>query len=363
MAIFWQPTAVPSSVLGFSDDEFFSYTTENQSYKLGRAAIMKEVLKRVVPELTFRRFVSKWTDFREGTDRYFEMWKKTTRPYSQFWKTVDEFEPLPSVFPEYKRYSVSVEERGVQIPWTLRAKIFSAIDLESEIRKHVEEVVVGSIERDIILNGFAYLDVLGLWTTSGLQIHVGRTLAPTKTFAAESGFPITITQYNMASAPALAELNMEAIRLFAKELSRLYCPSYDGKGFGRYVIIINEEAKHRLSTDPEFQTLMSRLQDARAIREGYIGMYYGQEFIEDNGKWIDNIIGTLQPELNGKAICVFLGRDAVREAIVRPEEFKTQSGDFGRFMSIGVFTYRGEQPTWFASETGGQASGGILVAL
>jgi len=118
------------------------------------------------------------------------------------------------------------------------------------------------LKEDIIANGIAYLDVLGLWTTSGLNVQVGRTLAPTKTFAAESGFPITITNYNMATAPALANLNMEAIRLFAKELSRLYCPSYDGRGFGRYVIIINEHAKHRLSTDPEFQTMMSRLQDA-----------------------------------------------------------------------------------------------------
>ncbi len=362
MAIFWQPTLTPSSALGFSDAEFFSYTTEVGAQKISRAAIMKEVMKRVVPELTFRRFVSKWTDFREGTDSYFEMWKKITRPYSQYWQPVGEFDPLPSVSPEFKRYSVKVEERGVQSPWTLRAKIFSAIDLESEIRKHVEEVVVGSIERDIIANGFAYLDVLGLWTTTGLTVQVGRTLAPTKTFAAESGFPITITQYNMATAPTLANLNMEAIRLFAKELSRLYCPSYDGRGYGRYVIVINEQAKHRLGTDPEFQTMMSRLQDARLFREGYIGNYYGQEFIEDNGKWIDTVIGGLQPELSDKAICVFLGRDAVREAIVRPEEFKTKMGDFDRFASIGVFTYRGEQPTWFASETGGQAVGGILIA-
>jgi hypothetical protein len=361
MSLYWEPTLTPSGALGFTDSEFFSYTTEVSTYRLGRASIMKEIMKKTAPELTFRKFVSKWTDFREGTDRYFEMWKKMTRPYSQYWSTiVNEFDPLPTVQPEYKRFSVSVEERGVQIPWTLRAKIFSAVDIESEIKKHVEEVVAGSLERDLLTNGFAYLDVIGLWTDTGLTIQTGRSLAPTKTFASESGFPITINQYTIPTATTFANLNMEAIRQFARKLSEFYCPSYDGKGFGRYVVIINELARDRLSTDPEFFTAMTRLQDTKFIREGYIGTYYGQEFIVDGGKWLDTIIGSLQPTLSGKAICMFLGRDAIREAIVRPEEFKTKMGDFDRFMAIGVFTYRGEQPTWFQVE--GQASGGILIA-
>jgi hypothetical protein len=348
------------SQLGFTDDEFFSYTTEVQTYKISRASISREIMKRVMPELMFRKYVSKWTDFRQGTDRYFEMWKKTTRPFSQHWNVVGEFEPLPSVHPAYKKYSVSVEERGVQIPWTERARIFSMIDLESEIRKHLEEVVAGSIERDLIKNAFMYLDVLGLWTNSGLEVHVGVSLNQTKTFAQESGFPITINQYNIPASTTFEPLTLRAIREFVKVLIDNNTPSYDGKGFGRYVVIMNVQAKNSLYADPEFQTIFSRLQDARAFKEGYIGTYYGQELVEDTGRWIDYVFTEVNPSLAGKSICIFIGKDAIREAIVKPEEFVSQKGDFGRFMSIGVNTYRGEQPTWFAVEE--QAVGGILIA-
>jgi hypothetical protein len=360
MAIFWQPTVKPFTELGFSDDEFFSYTTEVGTYKLSRASISKEIMRRAMPELTFRKFVSKWTDFRAGTDMYFEMWKKTTAPYSQYWQTVGEFDPLPTVFPAYKRYSVKVEERGAQIPWTERAQIFSVIDIESEIRKHLEEVVVGSIERDLIKNAFMYLDVLGLYTTSGLDVHIGVSINTTKTFAEESGFPITINQYTIPATTTFAPLTLSAIREFVMVLARNNCPSYDGRGFGRYVIIMNAQAKNRIYSDPEFQTIFSRLQDARAFKEGYIGTYYGQELVEDNGRWIEFVFSEVNPSLIDKSICIFLGRDAVREAIVKPEEFISQKGDFNRFRAIGVNTYRGEQPTWFAVE--GQAVGGILIA-
>jgi len=360
MAIFWQPTIKPFTEMGFTDDEFFSYTTEVGTYKLSRASISREIMRRAMPELTFRKFVSKWTDFRAGTDMYFEMWKKTTAPYSQYWQTVEEFEPLPTVFPSYKRYSVKVEERGAQIPWTERAQIFSAIDIESEIRKHLEEVVVGSIERDLIKNAFMYLDVLGLYTTSGLDVHIGVSLNSTKTFAEESGFPITINQYTIPAGTTFAPLTLSAIREFVMVLARNNCPSYDGRGFGRYVIIMNAQAKNRIYADPEFQTIFSRLQDARAFKEGYIGSYYGQELVEDNGRWIEFVFSEVNPSLIDKSICIFLGKDAIREAIVKPEEFISQKGDFNRFRAIGVNTYRGEQPTWFATE--GQAVGGILIA-
>ncbi|QGA72461.1 phage capsid [uncultured virus] len=360
MAIFWQPTIKPFTEMGFTDDEFFSYTTEVGTYKLSRASISKEIMKRAMPELTFRKFVSKWTDFRAGTDMYFEMWKKTTAPYSQYWQTVGEFDPLPTVFPAYKRYSVKVEERGAQIPWTERAQIFSAIDIESEIRKHLEEVVVGSIERDLIKNAFMYLDVLGLYTTSGLEVHIGVSINSTKTFAEESGFPITINQYTIPAGTSFAPLTLSAIREFVMVLARNNCPSYDGRGFGRYVIIMNAQAKNRIYADPEFQTIFSRLQDARVFKEGYIGSYYGQELVEDNGRWIEFVFSEVNPSLIDKSICIFIGRDAIREAIVKPEEFISQKGDFNRFRAIGVNTYRGEQPTWFAIE--GQAVGGILIA-
>jgi len=354
MAIFWNPALGQSA---FTDANFFSYTTEAQP--VSRPDVNKSVMKYVMPEVFYRRYVSKWTNFKEGASHYYVMYKKITRPETQNWSEVGEFDPLPSISANFKQFSVAVNERGVQFPITLRAKIFSNIDLEAEVKAHVSDVIKSSIERDLLLNGFVYLDVLGLWTSTGLTVQTGRSLAPDKTFSADTT-PITITQYTIPTNTTFANLTMEAIREFGQALIQLNTPSYDGRGYGRYLVIMNHKALQRLSTDPEFFTAITRLQDREAIRSGYIGHYYGFEFMLDEGRWIDRFIVPLQSQvLSGKAICLFLSQDAVREAIIRPEEIKTAKGDFDRFMSVGVFTYRGESPTWFSVE--GQAVGGWLI--
>jgi len=354
MAIFWNPALGTSA---FSDTEFFSYTTEAQP--VSRPDFSRSVMKYVMPEVFYRRYVSKWTNFKEGASHYYVMYKKITRPETQSWNEVGEFDPLPSINANFKQFSVAVNERGVQFPITLRAKIFSNIDLEAEVKAHVSDVIKSSIERDLLRNAFVYLDVLGLWTSTGLTVNTGVSIAPNKTFSGDTT-PITINQHTIPTATTFANLNMEAIREFGQALLQLNAPSYDGQGYGRYLVIMNHKALQRLSTDPEFFTAITRLQDREAIRSGYIGHYYGFEFVLDEGRWIDRVIVPLQSSvLTGKAICLFLSQDAVREAIIRPEEIKMAKGDFDRFMSVGVFTYRGESPTWFSSE--GQAVGGWLV--
>ena len=360
MAIFWEPT-VPPGYAGFSDAEFFSYQTEAQP--VARPEFSRSVMRYVFPETFYRRYVSKWTNFREGASHYYIMFKKITRPEEQSWSVVDEFDPLPSISANFKQFSVNVNERGVQFPLTLRAKIFSNIDLEAEVRAHVSDVIKASIEKDLLLNAFVYLDVLGLWIDGAppsLEVYTGVSLNATKTFASET-VPITINQYNIPTTTQFAPLNMNVIREFAYQLLQLNAPSYDGDGYGRYLVIVNHKAWQRLTTDPEYFTAVTRLQDREAIRSGYLGHYYGFEFVLDTGRWIDRFIVPLQQQvLQGKSICLFLSQDAVREAIIRPEEVKTATGDFGRFMSVGVFTYRGESPTWFTAE--GQAVGGWLIA-
>lgn len=363
MSIFWSSTTTPA-VASFDDANFFSFTTEGQP--ISRAELSKTILKKVLPEAMFRRYVSKITDFGQGKSDHILMTKKLTHDYSEVWSTVAEFDPLPLGTMNYCRYDIAVEERGKQFPFTERVKLFSNYDIEAEIREQAGNSIIASIERDLLMNAFIYLDVLGICDANdAITVSTGKSLAPTRSFGVNST-TITVQQATVDPATGSIEgtvpapLTMKHVLNFAQALSALNTPSYTGNGFGDYLVIVNAQARNRLLTDETFFTATTRFQDKERIYEGYIGTFYGQEFVEDKGKWIDRLVYNLNPAYRGKAICIFLGKDAIKEAIVKPEQIlPLQKADFGRFMSYAIQTYRGEAPIWFSSE--GQASGGVLI--
>lgn len=365
MAIFWNTVANPAQS-SFTDNEFFSATTDGTP--ITRAEISKSIMKKVLPEAQFRKYTSKITDFTAGKSNYFIVPKKLTRDDTVLWtQNLGEFDPLPSMTVAYKQFDIEVDERGAQFPFTQRVKIFSNYDIEAEIREQAGNSMIASIERDLLMNGYLYLDILGIVDNSNPgkpAVVIGKSLGPTKTFSRHTT-PITIRQVtygtNSIEGVTIGTLSMNDVLAFAKALSDNYVPSYNKQGFGDYVVICNKQAVNRLLSDPIFFTAVTRFQDKEKLYAGYLGSFYGQEFVEDKGKWIDSYILSLHPTLSGKAICIFLGKDAVKEAIVKPEQvLPLQKADFERFMSYGINTYRGESPMWFASEEG-QGSGGILV--
>lgn len=355
MAVFWNTIGTPSQS-SFTPDVFLD---TGDTAPITRAEMSKEIMKKVMPEATFRKFVSKFTDFGQNKSSYFIMVKRQTRGDDTLWKgNLGEFEPLPEQSMSWKQFDVQVDERGMKIPFTQRAKIFSNFDIVAEVREQVSDSIVASIERDLVLNAFGYLDVLGLNTNNGVTVQTGKTVLPTKTFSNNTN-PITVSQVDV-SQTTFAPLTMNAVLNFAKALQDLYTPSYNGNGFGDYLVILNKQAENELLQDPVFYTAVTRFQDKDKLYTGYIGSFYGQEFVLDKGKWIDRFICSAQPALQGKAVAIFLSKDAIREAIVMPEQvLPMEQADFGRYMAIAIQTYRGETPTWFSSE--GQPAGGILI--
>ena len=365
MAIFWNTVATPTQS-SFTDTEFFSATTEGQP--LTRAEISKTIMKEVLPEAQFRKYVGKITDFGANKSSYFIIPKKLTRDDTVVWNGgLGEFDPLPSLSMNYKQFDVSVDERGAQFPFTERVKLFSNYDIEAEIKEQAGNSITASIERDLVMNAYAYLDILGVVDNANPgkpAVFLGKSLAPNKTFSSNTN-AITINQVsygaNSIEGTTIGTLTMNDVLVFAKALSDNYTPSYSGSGFGDYLVICNKQAVSRLMQDPVFFTAITRFQDKEKLYAGYIGSFYGQEFVEDKGKWIDRLITSINPALNGKAICIFLGKDAIKEAIIKPEQvLPLQKADFGRYMSYAIHTYRGETPMWFASVEG-QGAGGILV--
>lgn len=355
MPVFWSTVATPTQS-SFTSDVFLD---TGDTAPITRAEMSKEIMKKVMPEATFRKFVSKFTDFGQNKSSYFIMVKRQTRGDDTLWKgNLGEFEPLPEQSMSWKQFDVAVDERGMKIPFTQRARIFSNFDIVAEVREQVSDSIIASIERDLVVNAFGYLDVLGLNTTTGLTVQTGKTILPTKTFSNNTN-PITVSKVDV-STTAFAPLTMNTVLNFAKALQDLYTPSYNGNGFGDYLVILNKQAENELLQDPVFYTAVTRFQDKEKLYTGYIGSFYGQEFVLDKGKWIDRFICSAQPALQGKAVAIFLSKDAVREAIVMPEQvLPMEQADFGRYMAIAIQTYRGETPTWFSSE--GQPAGGILI--
>jgi len=220
------------------------------------------------------------------------------------------------------------------------------------------------------MNAFVYLDVLGITQAGGDVYHeTGKTLATSKDFMRDvDGIftPISITQVtydttlHTIAGKTPSNLTMSHILRFAQILHDLNVPSYTGDGYGTYLVIINKQAENRLMTDPVFFQAVTYSGDVEKLYKGYIGSFYGQEFVRDEGKYIDKFICALNSELQGKAICIFLGKQPVVEAVIRPEAvYEERPMDYGRYKGMAIRTYRGESPTWFSAE--GQPVGGILV--
>lgn len=363
MATFWGVSNVPGDTADFM-------TTTTMSNTI-RAELSKEVLKAAIPEMIFRRYVSKFADFTQNKGGYVLVYKRLNLPQNFTWGDVNETDPLPAYQLNYSRYTVPVSERGKQFPLTERAALMSNLDLEAEIKETASAFLTMAIETDLLSRALMYLDILGIADVgNSVNVTVGKTLAPTQQFnnTGETGTTaITINQVTYDTVLGTIDsktpqtLTLQHILGFSAQLQKRYVPSWDGRGYGRYVILMNREARDRLITDPNVLTMLTRLQSSEYVQDGYLGSLYGQEIVVDENNIIDTVAGTYSPVLQGKAICIFLGHDAIREAIAKPESILgPEVADYGRRKGFAVQTYRGEAPVWFASvdPLGG---GGILV--
>ena len=337
-----------------------------------RTDISRELWKVTWVEANFRRYVDKITGFGRNMSDKFMIPKDILRPEDNIWQVVDEFGALPEMNLNFSRFLISVNERGKKIALTERATLFSFIDLEALAKEKLSQVAVASIERDLLVNAYLYLDIVGICKPAGaVEIAEGKSLGPTKTFDRDVDgkfSSVTVKQVTYDATNGTIEgvapepLNMSHILAFAKALYDRNVPSYTGSGFGNYLVILNKQAENRLLTDPVFYNAVTYSGDVEKLYRGYIGSFYGQEFVRDESKFIEKFVNTIDPVLNGKSICIFLGKGAIVEAIVQPEVVREGLPlDFGRYKAWGITTYRGESPTWLFAAGEGQAVGGILV--
>ena len=366
---FWGDLGTEGVGSNISATNFYD-TTDARAQGVIRTELSKDLWKITFAYSNFRRYVDKITGFSEKMSDKFMVPKDLFRPEDALWNEVGEFEALPDFNLNFGRFLIQIAERGKQFRHTERADLFSFIDIEGLAREKFSQIGVASIERDLLMNAFVYLDVLGITQAGGDVYHeTGKTLATSKDFMRDvDGIftPISITQVtydttgHTIAGKTPSNLTMSHILKFAQILHDLNVPSYTGDGYGTYLVIINKQAENRLMTDPVFFQAVTYSGDVEKLYKGYIGSFYGQEFVRDEGKYIDKFICSLNNELRGKAICIFLGKQPVVEAVIRPEVvYEERPMDYGRYKGMAIRTYRGESPTWFSAE--GQPVGGILV--
>jgi hypothetical protein len=256
---------------------------------------------------------------------------------------------------DYEGFYIPVDRRGIRIPL---CKIGE--DLEKEdIKKKALKVVITSIERDLLMNAFIYLDILGICDVNDSQnvnYIKGKSLAENKKF---NKGKINIEQVNYdvdvgtIEGYAIGELTMKSVSKFASILSENKAQSF--------VVILNDKAYNNLLKDSNFNSLASKHRVDSKQDAGYIGTIDGLEFWKDHSKMIDDYVTRLNPVLKDKAICIFALRNSVREVMVSPIRVRLYTPD--RYLYyLEIEARRGESPIWFAS-TGGIVGGGVLVGV
>jgi N4-gp56 family major capsid protein len=234
--------------------------------------------------------------------------------------TLTETSTIPKRGYTIKQGTLTVNEYGNAIPYTLKAKTLA-------------EVSVDDIVKVVLRNDMAkVLDTAAAaqFKTSDYKATVTNTA--TTTFGTAGA----------ALATASGSISDKNVRDIIDKLKTLNVPRYDGKN---YIAICSTNSIRGLYDFFESKIMQT---DASSLFTGEIGSYYGCRFVEETNH-LSNTLGS--GSVDGEA--VFFGADAVREGIAIPEDVRIDiPKDFGRDNAIAWYYCGGFVKTWdYSSDT------------
>jgi N4-gp56 family major capsid protein len=234
--------------------------------------------------------------------------------------TLSETSTIPKNNYTIKQGSLTVVEYGNSIPFTLKAKTLS-------------EVEVPNIVRTVLTN-----DQAKVLDSAAAAQFVSAKIKAVCTNTATT----TITTNGSATATAAASMSDKNVRDVIDQLKKLFVPRYDGQN---YISIASTNSIRGLYD--YFEAKITNGGDMGAAYRGEVGQYYGCRFIEETN-YLSNALGSSSQY--GEAL--FFGADAVREGIVIPEEIRIDlPKDFGRDQAIAWYYMGGFVKTWdFAAD-------------
>jgi len=325
--------------------------------QLAYPQLSRELLRRAKPDWIYRKYVNKVTDYGRGQGEYI-LFNRFLNDYRERWTVLNEFDAVPNHNISVKRFSIRVAEKGGAFPLTERLQLMATFDPKAIIDQYLRDYTTSNIDQDILFNSLVYSDIWVKKTTGGLVIEEGKGLTD-KTFATDSGAPISVTAVNVTSDTA-DDITVRDILRIKSEMIRRRMMKHSS------AVIVNTTFVEKVFADTSFFQIVAYSRPER-FEEGELGTVFGFRFVVDNTGYLENVLD----QINGNSprkfntIAIFLAEDGHREAIALPEEVRTDTPlELGRFTRVGVITYRGESPIWFSADTDVPAprpSGGIVL--
>jgi N4-gp56 family major capsid protein len=279
---------------------------------LSNSVLSKQIRHATQPMMKFRQFVT--PEAAAGKNRGDKVFFNKISNISTAGGTLTETSTIPKRNYTIVQSTLSVNEYGNAVPWTLKAQTLA-------------DVQVPDLVKTVLKNDMA--KVLDSAAAAEFKTSVYKaTVVNTAT--------TTFSTTGTATATALGNMSDKNVRDVIDQMKKLNIPRYDGNN---YICIASTNSIRGLYDFFEPKIAQT---SAKPLFNGEIGQYYGCRFIEETNI-LKNTLGTAS--LYGEA--VFFGADAVREGIVIPEDIRIDlPKDFGRDQAIAWYYLGGFKIAW-----------------
>ena len=220
-----------------------------------------------------------------------------------------------------KQGTLTVNEWGNAVPFTLKAQTLAMVSVPDIVRTVLRNDLAKALDSEAAAH----------FKTSDYKATVTNTA--TTTFGTAGA----------ALATSSGSMSDKNVRDVIDRMKVLNIPRYDNQG--NYICIGSTNSLRGLYDYFESKIMQTT---AKPLFKGEVGNYYGCRFIEETNVLV-NTLGS--GSVDGEA--VFFGADAVREAIVVPEDIRIDlPKDFGRDQAIAWYYLGGFTKTWDYSSDG-----------
>jgi len=259
----------------------------------------------------------------KGSTVEIEKYRKLARATSE----LSELRSVPTKRPDINFTTVTVKEYGNAVAETRRAKTLAEYSVDETLKA-----------------------ILSINMTESMDFHAGQELKNSDVFytptSASAG---TFDRDGTVSTAAAASLTSAHVRDIVSNMKTDNVPRWDGQN---YLAILHVFTMQRIFEDQASGGVVDlhKYEMPQAIINGEVGIYYGTRFVEENNVF-DGTIG-------GSAFLgdgVFLGYDALAEALAEPEYTSYEMTDHQRFCSWAWIALTAFKKVW-TFNTDGQYS-------
>jgi len=288
---------------------------------LSNNVLSKQLRHMAQPLMKFRQFTD--AESAAGKNRGDKVFFNKISNITTAGGTLSETATIPKRNYTIIQSTLQVVEYGNAIPFTLKLQSLSDVTVSDTIKTVLRNdmaKVLDSAAADQFLTADYKAAVVNTATT-------------------------TISSAGAMAATATGNMSDKNVRDIIDKMKTVNIPRYDGNN---YICIASTNSIRGLYDFFEAKVSQTSM---KPLYSGEVGQYYGCRFVEETNK-LANTLGS--GAVWGEA--VFFGADAVREAIVIPEDIRIDlPRDFGRDQAIAWYFLGGFQKTWdFSTDAEGR---------